>query len=83
MVTNWSDFQNNDINTYCENLIEDIHSITKMCIPNKVMSIRPSDPPWVTTLTRLTLESAKELIKGQNKPIFQCTGPNLEICATG
>ena len=44
-ATNWNDFQNNDINTYCENLIEHLLSITEMCIPNKVITIRPSDPP--------------------------------------
>ena len=47
--TNWSYFQKNDINTYCENLIEHLQSITEMCIPNKVITIRPSDPPWMTT----------------------------------
>ena len=82
-ATNWNDFQNNDIDTYCENLIEHLQSITEMCIPNKVITIRPSDPPWITTSIKRHIRSAKELIKGQSKRIFLYTGPNLEICATG
>ena len=51
-ATNWNDFQNNGINTYCENLIELLQSITEMRIPNKFITIRPSDPPWITPLIK-------------------------------
>ena len=62
-ATNWNDFQNNDINTYCENLIEHLQSITEMCIPNKVITIRPSDPPWITTLIKRHIRKRKRAYK--------------------
>ena len=40
LATSWNDFQNNNINTYRENLI--YQSITEMCIPNKVIAVRLS-----------------------------------------
>ena len=59
-ATNWNDFQNNDINTYCENLKEHLQSITEICIPNQVIiTIRPSDPPWITTLINRRIKKHK------------------------
>ena len=62
-ATNWNDFQNNDINTYCENLIEHLQSITEMCIPNKVITIRPSDPHWITTSIKRHIRKRKRAYK--------------------
>ena len=71
-ATNWNDFQNNDINIYCENLIEHLQSITEMCIPNKVITIRPSDPPWITT-------SIKRHIRKRNRAYKRAKKTNLPI----
>ena len=62
-ATNWNDFQNNDINTYCANLTEHLQSITEMCIPNKVITIRPSDPPWITTFIKRHIRKRKRAYK--------------------
>ena len=62
-ATNWNDFQNNDINTYCENLIEHLQSINEMCIPNKVITIRPSDPPWIATSIKRHIRKRKRAYK--------------------
>ena len=77
-ATNWNDFQNNDINTYCENLTEHLQSITEMCIPNKVITIRPSDPPWITTFIKRHIRKRKRAYKRAkqtNLPIHWTKGP--------
>ena len=79
-ATNCNDFANNDINTYCENLIEHLQSITEMCIPNKVITIRPSDPPWITTLIKIhirKLKRAYKRAKQTNLPIHWTKFSNL------
>ena len=62
-ASKWNDFQNNDINTYCENLTEHLQYITEMCIPNKVITIRPSDPPWIITLIKRHIRKRKRAYK--------------------
>ena len=79
-ATNWNDFQNNDINTYCENLIEHLQSITEMCIPNKGITIRPSDPPWITTSIKRHIRKRKRAFKRAkqtNLPILWTKFRNL------
>ena len=70
-ATNWNNFQNNDINTYCEHLIEHLQSITEMCIPNKVITIRPSDPPWITTSIKRHIRKRKRAYKGAKQTNLQ------------
>jgi len=41
--TNWTDFFDNDINKYAENITERILHISKQCIFNKVVMIQPSE----------------------------------------
>ena len=47
--TNMNSLRNNDINIYAQNIKEYIISLIDSCIPNKVVTIRPSDLPWITT----------------------------------
>ncbi|XP_053388703.1 uncharacterized protein LOC128551811 [Mercenaria mercenaria] len=43
---NWHQLKHTNINTYTKNITDTILSISKSCIPNKDVTIRPSDPPW-------------------------------------
>ena len=84
-TTNCNDFQNNDINTYCENLIEHLQSITEMCIPNKGITIRPSDPPWITPLIKRLIRKGKRAYKRAkqtNLPIHWTKFRNLRNSVT-
>ena len=47
--TNWHSLQDDDVDIYALNLTNKISHIAKECIPNRVVTIRPSDPPWITT----------------------------------
>ena len=58
-ATNWNDFQNNNINTYFENLNDNLQSITEKCIHFKVITIIPSDPPRITILIQRRIRKHK------------------------
>ena len=45
---NWNELQDDDINVYANNITNTILEISKQCIPNKVIRVRSSDPPWIT-----------------------------------
>ena len=48
-TTNWHSLQDDDVDIYALNLTNKILHIAKECIPYRVVTIRPSDPPWITT----------------------------------
>ena len=57
--TDWNALHNSDINVYAERLIDKILEISKDCIPNKIVTIRPSDPPWMSTSIKRYIRKRK------------------------
>ena len=57
--TNWNSLRHNDINIYEQNIKEYILSLIDSCIPNKVVTIRPSDLPWITTAIKRQIRKRK------------------------
>ena len=49
LETDWNSLRDNNLDTYAANISNHILLIAKECIPNKVVTIKPSDPPWLTT----------------------------------
>ena len=47
--TDWQALISDNIDTYAENITEKINTLTDKHIPNKLIKVRPSDPPWLTT----------------------------------
>ena len=47
--TDWTVLHNPDINVYAQRIIDKILEIPEDCIPNKIVTVRPSDPPRMTT----------------------------------
>ena len=45
----WAAIQNVDINIYPKDLVEKLLEPAGTCIPNKVVTIRPTDPSWITS----------------------------------
>ena len=50
--TDWDLLSDPDINIYTRNFTDHLNLLTAECIPNKIVRIRPSDPPWITTAVR-------------------------------
>ncbi|MCG8049110.1 MAG: reverse transcriptase domain-containing protein [Candidatus Thiodiazotropha endolucinida] len=55
----WNALKNSDIEIYAEGLINKILEIAKACIPNKIVTIRPSDPPWITSTVKRYIRKRK------------------------
>ena len=60
---NWGSLQNDDINMYASNLNETITSIASQCIPNKLVRIRPLDPPWLSSTLKRQIRKRKRAYK--------------------
>ena len=48
----WNSLHDEDIDKYTKNITIKIISIAKECIPNRTLTVHPSDPPWITELKR-------------------------------
>ena len=55
----WDSLQDNNVDTYSENITSTILSIAKECIPNRQITIRPSEPPWITTEIKRKIRKRK------------------------
>ena len=58
-TTDWTALQDPDINVYAKNILNELVSITETCIPNKTVTIRPSDPPWITSTIKRYIRKRK------------------------
>jgi hypothetical protein len=71
--TNWQDIANNNsIHEMVVTITNKVHNIMNICIPNKIVRIRPKDKPWVTSAIRKLLRETKRLHKRHlrtNNPI--------------
>ena len=48
----WDSCFNSDIDVYSSNLTSALLSMCDDCIPNKIVTIRPTDPPWMHNIIR-------------------------------
>ena len=55
----WTNVENPDINIYAENITNAILDIASSCIPNKIVTIRSSDPPWFHSGLRKLIRKRK------------------------
>ncbi|MCG7881047.1 MAG: hypothetical protein JAY96_05605 [Candidatus Thiodiazotropha endolucinida] len=59
----WSTVEHEDINVYAENFTKQVLNFCDRTIPNKTVTIRPSDPPWVTNVLRNSIRKRKRAHK--------------------
>ena len=60
-TTNWHSLKDHNVDIYALNLTNKILHIAKECIPNRVVTIRPSDPPWITTTIKRYIRKRKKI----------------------
>ena len=71
--TDWSAFRDDSLDTYAINITTRLLSIAKDCIPNKIVRIKPSDPPWLTTQIKRFIRKRKRAYrkaKHTNSPAY-------------
>ena len=59
----WSVIKSNDINSYTLNFTDKILEFCNMAIPNKLVTIRPMAPPWITNAVRRAIRKRKRAHK--------------------
>ena len=67
----WNTIVDNDINVFAESFTNKILEFIERSIPNKVVTIRPSEPPWVNTSLQKTIRKrnrAHKISKRNNTP---------------
>ncbi len=47
-LTDWDACFDDNISCHAQNFIGKLLLIIKECIPNKTVTIRPTEPPWLT-----------------------------------
>ena len=52
--TDWDSLRDENIDTYATNISNSILTIASECIPNKSITVKPSDPPWIIGLENKT-----------------------------
>ena len=62
-ITNWHSLQDDDVDIYVLNMTNKILYIAKECIPNRVVTIKPSDPPWITTTIKRYIRKRKRIFR--------------------
>ena len=61
--TDWDALRHENLDIYATNVTSQILSIAKDCIPNKVIRIKPTDPPWLTTHIKCFIRKRKRAYK--------------------
>ena len=61
--SDWNSLQNPDINIHIKNFYNLLTEFTDSCIPNRHVTIRPTEPPWTTTLIKKHIRIRKRAYK--------------------
>ena len=72
--TEWDSLRNNNLDTYATNISYRIMAIAKQCIPNKVVTIKPSDPRWLTTKIKQFIRKRKRAQKSKTNKFTKSLG---------
>ena len=62
-LSNWDALKDADIDTYARNVTNHIKEISKQCIPNKTIRVRPLEPPWITRSIKKQIRQRKRLYR--------------------
>ena len=65
--TDWNVLKNDDINTYAKGLIDKLLHLAEDSIPNKVITIRPTDPPWITSQIKRLIRKRKRAYRNAKR----------------
>ena len=57
--TDWDALRHENINVYATNITNHILNIAKECIPTKIIRVRPTDPPWLTSRIKSFIRKCK------------------------
>ena len=59
----WALLKREDINIYSANITEILLEISKLCIPNKIIRIRLSEPTWMNSSIKKLIRKRKRAFR--------------------
>ena len=59
----WNSLQNDNIDVYASNIETKIISLSRECISNKNIKVRPYEPPWLTNFLKRKIRQRKRAYK--------------------
>ena len=65
--TDWNVLKNDDINIYAKGLFDKLLHLAEDCNPNKVITIRPTDPPWITSQIKRLIRKRKRAYRNAKR----------------
>ena len=82
--TDWASLRDDNLDTYLytTNISNRILLIAQQCIPNRVVRIKPSDPPWLTLRIKKIIRKRKKTYKKRKSLTRQPTGLILNALET-
>ena len=63
LMTDWNNLKDENVNNYATNVTDHIISISKQCIPNRMVKVKPAEPPWITSNVKRQIRKRKRLYK--------------------
>ena len=67
----WNLLQNDNIDEYASKIESKIISLSRECIPNKNIKVRPYEPPWLTTFLKHKIRQRKRAYKKAKRTRLQ------------
>ena len=82
--TGWASLRDDNLDTYLytANISKRILLIAQQCIPNRVVRIKPVDPPWLTLRIKKIIRKRKRAYKKRKSLTRQPTGLILNALET-
>lgn len=71
-LVDWDTLKDDNVDQYAENFQTTIFSLSKECIPFKKIKIRPSDPPWLTSILKRKIRKLKRAYKKAKRIDQEC-----------
>ena len=65
--TDWNVLKTDDIDTYAKGLIDKLLHLAEDSIPNKVITIRPTYPPWITSQIKRLIKKRKRAYRNAKR----------------
>ena len=78
LTTDWDSIKDRNIDTYAQNISYSILKIASECIPNKCITVKPSDPPWITSVLKRQIRKRRGRTEKQRQQINHIIEQNSE-----
>jgi len=62
-ATDWDLLSDEDVNVHAKNITDKILEISKKCVPNKIVTIKPNEPPWMDGNIKRQIRKRKRAYK--------------------